>query len=304
MKSYAPIAYFVYNRPDKTKLSIDALSSNYLAKDSDIYIFSDGAKDDDADKKKVEEVRELIKYVKNFKNIFVINREKNIGLYENFTQGITQICNKFGKVIVVEDDNLVSKYFLNYINDGLNIYENETKVCAINGWFFPEENNLEKTFFIKGGDTWGWGTWKRAWIKFNPDTNYLIKELKKRKLEREFNLNNSFNFFKMLQKRHEGLNDSHTIIWKASTFLEGMLSLHPSKSLVKNFGFDGSGTHSKNSDSTHVHKYINEQRINMEKIEIQEDIEATKFIIKFYKKKKFFLLKQRIFNKIFRFFGS
>ncbi len=304
MKSYAPIAYFVYNRVDKTKLSMQALSLNYLAKDSDIFIFSDGPKDNYEDKKKVDEVREIIKNFRNFKNINFINREENFGLYRNFTDGITQICNKFGRVIVVEDDNLVSKFFLNFINDGLDIYENEKKVCAINGWFFPGSNNLSKTFFLRGGDTWGWGTWKRAWDKFNPNTEYLLNELNRRNLIKEFNLNNNFDFFKMLKKRNENLNESHTIIWKASTFLEGMLSLHPSNSLVKNIGFDGSGTHNKNIDNTHSHSAIEDIKIDVEKKKIEEDIKAVKLIENFYKKKKIENFKNKVFKKISGFFGS
>ena len=102
-------------------------------------------------------------------------------MYENFTSGITEICNKFDKVIVIEDDNEVSKYFLNFINDGLNTYENELSMC--NKRLVFRKKNLNKTFFYKGGDTWGWGTWKRAWDKFNPNTEYLINELNKKKFD-------------------------------------------------------------------------------------------------------------------------
>jgi len=304
MDKYAPISFFVYNRPEKTQISLKALEANELSKNSDLFIFSDGAKDDKQDIFNVSEVRKIIKHAKNFNHIEIIEREKNFGLYQNFTKGITEICNRFEKVIVIEDDNEVSKYFLNYINDGLRIYENAHEVCAINGWFFPGKNSLNKTFFVKGGDTWGWGTWKRAWDKFNPNTEYLINELNKKNLIKEFNLNNNFDFFKMLKKRNENLNQSHTIIWKASTFLEGMLSLHPSNSLVKNIGFDGSGTHNKNADNTHSHFSIEDIKINVEKIKIEEDIKAVKFMENFYKKKKIESLKYKFFKKINGFFGS
>ena len=303
MNKYAPICFFVYNRADKTQISLKSLEENQLSKYSNLFIFSDGAKDDAVDIMNVKKVRSIIKKAKNFNNVKIIEREKNYGLYENFTQGITEICNKFGKIIVVEDDNKVSKYFLNFINDGLIEYEKELKVCAINAWFFPGKNNLNKTFFVKGGDTWGWGTWKRAWDKFNPNTEYLINQLNKKNLIKEFNFNNSFDFFKILKKRNKNLNESHTIIWKASTFLEGMLSLYPSNSLVKNIGFDGTGTHSKNIDNTHSHSKIEEIKIDIEKIKIEEDINAVKFIENFYRKKRIESLKNKIFKKIIRFFG-
>ena len=302
MPKLAPIAFFVYNRPEHTKISLKALEKNILAKNSDLIIFSEGAKKNKIDKEKVEKVRNIIKEHKGFKSITIKKRAKNYGLYKNFVKGITEVCEKYGSVIVIEDDNFTSQYFLNFINDGLRLYKNEKKVCSINGWFFPGKNKLEKSFFLKGGDTWGWGTWKRAWDQFNPNTEYLINELHKRNLIKKFNFNNSFDFFKMLKKRNENLNESHTIIWKASTFLEGMLSLHPSNSLVKNIGFDGSGTHNKNPDDLHYHEFINEEKIKIEKIKIEETPEALKFIEKFYRLGKIKNFFKRLKNKITNFF--
>ena len=132
---------------------------------SEIIIFSDAPKSDE-DKNKVREVRAIINDLSGFKNKKIILREKNFGLYKNFVDGITYVCDNFGKIIVVEDDNITSKYFLSFINDGLNLYENDLSVCSINGWFYPKKNDLEDTFFLLGGNTWGWGTWKRAWDKF------------------------------------------------------------------------------------------------------------------------------------------
>ena len=180
MSNFAPIAFFVYNRPEHTKISLEALEKNELAKDSDLIIFSEAATENELDKVKVNQVRKIIENYKGFKSVLIKKRDKNFGLYKNFTKGITEICNEFGKIIVVEDDNQVSKYFLNYINDGLNMYLNQDEVCSINGWFFPGKNDLENNFFLKGGDTWGWGTWKRAWKEFNPDTEYLLREIKKK----------------------------------------------------------------------------------------------------------------------------
>ena len=98
----------------------------------------------------------------------------------------------------------------------------------------------------------------------------------------------------MLEKRHKKINESHTIIWKASTFLSQMLSLHPSKSLVENIGFDGSGTHNKTPDDTHKHKSLSESKIFVEKIKIGENLKVIKFIEKFYRKKKIVNLFSRL----------
>ncbi|WP_075534791.1 hypothetical protein [Candidatus Pelagibacter communis] len=285
MNKLAPIAYFTYNRPEHTKVSLDALKNNELASHSKIIIFSDSPKTNQ-DEKKVDEVRKILNDLNGFKEKKIIIREKNYGLYKNFVTGITDVCNEYDKIIVVEDDNKTSKYFLNFINDGLNVYQNEPEVCAINGWFYPNKNDLKETFFLKGGNTWGWGTWKRAWDKFNPNTDYLIKEIKKRNLVKKFNLNNSFDYLSMLEKRDKNLNESHTIIWKASTFLNDMFSLYPSSSFVKNIGFDGSGIHNKKPDKLHEHSYIQEKKIIIQKSDIKENIDAIKFIKKFYRRNR------------------
>jgi hypothetical protein len=289
----APIAFFTYNRAKHTLISLNSLKNNYLAKSSNLFIYSDGPKNNKQDKKKVDEVRKIISKIKGFKSIKIVKRKNNIGLYNNFVGGITDICRQYGSVIVLEDDNKTSRYFLKYINNGLKLYEHNNKVCSINGWFFPGKNSLDETFFLKGGDTWGWGTWKRAWDQFNPDTKYLIETIKNKKLINQFNLNNAFDFYKMLQKRNNNLNNSHTIVWKASTFLKGMLSLYPSRSFVKNIGFDGSGTHNKNADTTYMYQNLENYHLCLKKIKIEENKNAIKYVEKFYKKKK-------LLNFIFR----
>ena len=304
MNQLAPVAYFVYNRPEHTKISLNALKNNELAKHTRIIIYSDAPKNYQEDKSKVSEVRDIIEQIEGFKEKKIIIRDKNFGLYRNFVEGITEVCDQYGKVIVVEDDNKTSKFFLNFINDGLNMYENEKSICTINGWFFSGKNNLNETFFAVSADTWGWGTWKRAWDNFNPDTQYLLNELKRKKMIKKFNLNNTFDYYKMLEKRHNKLNESWTIIWKASTLLKNMLSLRTSKSLVENIGFDGSGTHNKKPDNFYNDKLIYDYFINVKKIDIKENLEAKKFFENFYRRKNFLRLLKRPINKIFRFFGQ
>ncbi len=300
MESLAPIAYFTYNRPVHTKISLEALKKNELAKLSEIVIYSDGPKNDEKDKKKVQEVRGILNNLVGFKKKTLIFRKINYGLYKNFVSGITEVCNKFNKVIVVEDDNKTSKYFLNFINDGLNLYEKDQSVCSINGWFYPKKNNFQDTFFLLGGNTWGWGTWKRAWDKFNPDTKFLIDQIKKKNLVKKFNYNDSYDYFSMLEKRHNKLNESHTIIWKASTFINNMFSLYPSISFVDNIGFDGTGRHNKKPDNLHKHNLLHEKKIKLVKIKIEENINAIKFIEKFYRKFRYKRFIKKVIYKIFK----
>src|SRR4051812_3548315 len=101
MGNLAPIVLFVYNRPDHTIKTIKNLQKNLLAKESNLYIFSDAPKSD-FQIESVAKVREIIKDIDGFKNVNLILGETNKGLAKSVIYGVTDIINKYGKVIVLE----------------------------------------------------------------------------------------------------------------------------------------------------------------------------------------------------------
>ncbi|MDB5239127.1 MAG: hypothetical protein JWO00_462, partial [Candidatus Parcubacteria bacterium] len=241
----APIALFVYNRLEQTRATVEALRKNRLAAESELIVFSDGPKDA-ADAPKVAEVRSYIQAVQGFKNIRSIERAENWGLARSIIAGVTEVLNRPegpGSVIVMEDDLVTSPYFLQYMNDGLALYENESHVASIHGYIYPVKKPLPETFFLRGADCWGWATWKRAWNRFEPDGAKLLAELERRSLMRSFDLDGSYGFSHMLKRQISGQNNSWAIRWHASAFLAGMLTLYPGVSLVDNVGQGTSGTH-------------------------------------------------------------
>jgi hypothetical protein len=238
----APIVLFVYNRPEHTRKTIKALSNNLLANESELFIYSDAAKDT-AGLDQVNEVRALIKTVTGFKSVTIFERKKNWGLATSIIDGVTTIVNKYERVIVLEDDLITSPYFLTYMNDALTLYENNEWVISIHGYVYPIKKKLPDYFFLKGADCWGWATWKRGWNLFNPDGEYLLNEIERQKLEKEFNFNNSFNYTGMLHDQIDGKISSWAIRWYASAFLANKYTLYPGKSFVENIGLDRTGTH-------------------------------------------------------------
>ncbi|MFT3670014.1 MAG: hypothetical protein QM795_15915 [Pseudoxanthomonas sp.] len=148
------------------------------------------------------------------------------------------------QIIVMEDDLVTSKYFLQYMNDGLDVYANEPRVASVHGWCFPHSvQNPPETFFLRGADCWGWGTWRRAWQYFEPDSGLLLKRLTAAGLGTAFDVGNRYPYMRMLLDQYEGRVNSWAIRWHASTFLENMYTLNPGRSLVHNIGIDSSGTH-------------------------------------------------------------
>lgn len=237
----APILLFVYNRPLHVRRSIESLLANELAKDSELYIFSDAAKDEMA-QPNVNEVRQFIHSIKGFKEIHYVERTENWGLARNIIDGVTTLVNQYGRVIVLEDDLIVAPYFLQFMNDALETYKDEDNVCHIQACDFTKDPILPDTFLIKWTGSWGWATWKRAWKLFNPNGQELLDELIRRKLTYRFDFNGKYGYTRMLRNQIKGKNNSWAIRWNASLFLADKLSLNVGKSLIQNEGFDGSGT--------------------------------------------------------------
>ncbi|MFM6954541.1 MAG: sugar transferase [Sphingobacteriaceae bacterium] len=246
MQNLAPIALFVYNRPEHTRRTLQFLKQNDLAADSRLFIFSDGPKNA-KQAEKVAEVRALIKQLDGFKSVEIIERKSNLGLANSVINGVNQLMANFGKAIVFEDDLITSPYTLRYFNDALARYEKEEQVMHIGAYMYPlplaEAENLPETFFFRAATSWGWATWARAWQHFNPDVKQLMQQFTAEQ-KHQFSIEGSMNFWKQMRELKAGKNNSWAIRWYASIFLKGGLTLNPAHSLVSNIGHDGSGVHS------------------------------------------------------------
>lgn len=237
----APILLFVYNRPEHVRRCIASLQRNQWAMKSPLFIYSDAAKEEES-RLAVEETRQFIHSVDGFASITIIERNENWGLAKSIIDGVTTQVNRFGQVIVLEDDLVVAPYFLQFMNDALDTYRDEPSVGHIQACDFTQDPALPDTFLIKWTGSWGWATWQRAWSHFNPNGKELLQQLEERKLTRTFDFNGTYRFTRMLRRQIEGKNNSWAIRWNASLFLADILSLNVGRSLVQNEGFDGSGT--------------------------------------------------------------
>lgn len=276
---YAPIALFVYNRPWHTRQTVEALIRNTFAKESALYIFSD-APANDAAMPGVNQVRDYLKTISGFKAITIIERKQNFGLAKSIISGVTEVVNKHDKIVVLEDDLVTSPYFLKFMNDGLCVYEHLDDVASIHGYVYPIDG-LPETFFLRGADCWGWGTWKDRWTLFESDGTKLMAELNLRNLTRRFDFNGTYPFARMLAKQIAGKNDSWAIRWHASAFLKDKFTLYLGRSLVQNIGVDGSGTHCGGMDEfTTVMAAV---PVRVEPIPVEESKEAFLAFERYFK---------------------
>jgi len=239
---YAPIALFAYNRPVYLAQTLSALQRNALAEESQLIVYCDGPKlnASDDDRIRIQQVRALVNRSSGFKSVQLNTSDHNRGLAKSIVEGVTAVVNEFGSVIVLEDDIITSPFFLTYMNEGLRKYIDNDRVISIHGYCYPAEfpASVPPSFFIKGADCWGWGTWQRGWDLFRSDANELIVKIERYNLQKEFNFGNSFDILSMLRLTAVK-NHSWAVKWYASAFIGNKLTLYPKKSLVINIGAVG-----------------------------------------------------------------
>lgn len=273
----APIVLFTFNRLDHTKKTIEALKQNILAKESELFIFSDGARNSD-EEIKVELLRNYLKTIDGFKNVNIVEAQSNNGLAKSVIGGVTDIINKYNKVIVLEDDLITSKYFLAYMNECLEKFENRGDIWSISGYgpkIDIHNEYKDDIYLTRRASSWGWATWKDRWqlVEWEINDYYIFK--KDKNMIREFNSSGK-DLAPMLDDQIYGRIDSWAIRWVYSQFKNGMYTVYPVRSLVRNIGNDLSGTHTTNT--THFDVILSNK-----KILISEDVKENIQIINKFK---------------------
>jgi hypothetical protein len=240
--SLAPIALFAFKRPEHTRRTLEALAENPEFEESPLFIYCDGARNN-TDALKVEETRYLVRGWPHPKKI-VIERDCNFGLANSIITGVTELCESYGKVIVVEDDLFVSSVFLNYLNEGLRYYSDEPRVMQISAYMLPVSiQSPYGAIMLPFTTSLGWATWNRAWKDFDPSMSGYELLKKDRELRYRFNINGSFPYFRMLKNQMAAKIDSWAIRWYLSVFLKDGLVLFPKNTLVRHDGYDQTATH-------------------------------------------------------------
>ena len=273
MKKLAPIILFVYNRLEETQLTVKSLQKNFLSKESDLYIFLDGPKNN-LDAKKIESVKKYIKQIEGFKNVTIFESKFNKGLAQSVIDGVSKIMGSYNKVIVLEDDLVVSKNFLNFMNESLFFYENNRKIFSISGYTLdlPYLDNYAEDYYLGyRASSWGWGTWKHHWDNIDWD----IKDYSKFK----YNILSQIRFSRggsdmpgMLRKQMSGKIDSWAIRWCYNQYKKDLLTVFPSVSKLNSIGFGDNATNTKSItkfqtkiDKSNKKEFLFSNKIKLEK---------------------------------------
>lgn len=249
----APVALFVYKRLHLTKQAVNALKQNHLSSKTDLYIFSDTGKNI-KDEKKVSEVRRFIKKIDGFKSVKIYYSKNNKGLAKSVISGVSKILNKYGKIIVLEDDLITTPNFLDFMNTALVEYEKNDSVKSINGYSlkideYPTEYNCDN-YLAYRPYSWGWATWKNKWNERIFEDSYIdIQRLENEKASIKRRMGQDV--YGMIKRTLSGDADSWYSKWIYYHYITDTLSVYPTKSKVENYGFGDEGTHCRHIN---VHK--------------------------------------------------
>ena len=248
----SPILLFAYNRADHLAQTYEALKNCPEAKDSELFVFSDGAKNE-ASEKGVNEVRTFLKSIDNtddFAGVHIIESPTNKGLATSIIDGVSEVIDRFGRVIVLEDDCVPSVHFLRFMNNCLDCFEGDKRIGAIAGYtpdFGLPEAYSRDVFTSYRSCSWGWATWADRWA----DVDWDFSERKayfKPSFVRKFNSSGSDRFMR-LYRQSKGNGSSWSVRFGAHLVKNDQLTVYPRYSYIRNIGCDESGVHSKAEDA-------------------------------------------------------
>ena len=243
--TYSPVVLFTYNRPDSTKLVLESLALNNEAKETELYVFSDAARNENQEKN-VQMVRGVIEAFDKtkFKSVHIKYQTKNQGLARSIIVGVSEVLDNHQSVIVIEDDCVVSTFFLAYMNSALEKYSQNEQVGSITG-YSPALKNVPRddVYAVMRSCSWTWGTWKHVWDKVDFD----VRDYKKLRYKISFikNLNKCGNdrMYRFI-RQHKYNVQSWSIRFGAYLARRQLLTLYPKYSYVSNVGLDYGGVHS------------------------------------------------------------
>lgn len=278
----APICLFTYNRLNETRQTVEALKRNYLAAESELFVFSDGPKNGKS-YQKVAEVRDFLKTITGFKTIQITESPVNRGLADSIISGVSQVIQKFGQVIVLEDDLITSPNFLIFMNQALEFYKSIDRIFSISGYTLdlPSLKNNTKDYYLGyRASSWGWGTWSTQWEKVDWDMHNFNSVIFNPWKHLKF-LRGGSDLSLMLWRQKKGKIDSWAVRWCFHQFNNELFTVFPVKSKVISIGFGENATHTKKTGRFDVQKDDGKQKLFV----FDNDLIIDKVLIKEFRQK-------------------
>jgi hypothetical protein len=246
MKEFAPVLIPTLNRFEHFKRCVESLSACTNADKTDLFVAFDYPLIENH-WEGYRKIKDFLGEIQGFKSINIITRTENYGAIKNHLDAQSVIFEKYNRIIFSEDDNEFSTNFLDYINTGLNKFEDDPAVIAICGYAYPirmPKDYIHNFYFFKAFSAWGFGAWKKKILNFSYNPNEirgLIKNKGYRKASIEnYKLANLYYLFLLDYHLEASHGDGAITI---SLLKDNKYCVFPTVSKTRNHGHDGSGIH-------------------------------------------------------------
>ncbi len=232
MTSTAPVVLMVRDGAEHVARTLEALGRNELAAASELIIDCDGPRTEE-DGEAFENARREARAAAGFKSVRVVERDEHFGVDRAMIAAVTSTLDRYGRVIVLDQDMVTSVHFLRFMNDALERYADDDRVISVCGYTGPVDGTLPETFFLPGAHCWGWATWRRGWALFENDARKLLREILSRGLVYTFDFQGAEPLTQLLARSIGSPGSSWTLRWMGSAVANGKLTLYPGRPLVR-----------------------------------------------------------------------
>lgn len=243
-KLQTPVAFIIFNRPDKTERVFAEIAK---AKPPKLLVIADGPRANRiGEAEKCDATRAIIKRIDWPCEVLTNFSDVNLGCKNRVASGIDWVFEQVEEAIILEDDCLPHPTFFRFCEELLSYYRDDERIGMISGdnFQFGEQRTEASYYFSRYSHIWGWATWRRAWKHYDREANnwpaikstgwlkVLISSIKERKY-----WNNIF------QEVYDGKIDTWDYQWVLTVWSQGMISIMPNVNLISNIGFGNDATH-------------------------------------------------------------
>lgn len=305
MKNLAPIVLFVYNRPEHTQRTVEGLLSNPEARESELFIFADAPKvtASEKDKVNVAKVRRYIHTIQGFKKIHIEEADTNKGLAKSTIEGCSKILNIYGNIIMFEDDDVPTPYFLAYANNCLERFKYDDNIWCISGYVDPDilpPDDGADVFLVNRPSSWGFATWKRCWDKVIWDIPTLKGLFAHKGVYEGYDKWCGQDSSVIMRGLFNERNNSWSTRYNFAAYLNKSLTILPNKSLIDNIGCDGTGT---NCSKQVLRLNLMDREVNIPPTILFDAIKNKKLLNSFkphglMMRLRYYLMKHQVLNNI------
>ncbi len=269
-----PVALIFFNRPEVFRQVFHRIRE---IRPSKLFLIQDGARaNKPLDLQKIKECRDIVDNVDWDCEIVRDYSDVNLGCGRRIFTGLTNAFKLVDRLVVIEDDIIVSDTFLPFCKELLERYKEDERIGLISGMnqlSIYKECPFSYFFSQGGGAIWGWATWKRVWDKI--DWNLPIAEdeyLKKTLVRNNYYRGKGDFLVKRLENVHHMISHGQCpSFWSFHfgiyAYINNLLNIVPKYNMISNIGLTDDSTHAVNSIkklSSNTQKLFFGKRYNVE----------------------------------------